>query len=83
MSLLKQIPTATAAPRVPTGVSPTPCSEPESQSLYNLNDPAGETMGFDYDNPYNHPYDGTVLKNILMVNGTVVLPGTNITPLNP
>ena len=54
-----------------------------SQSLYNLNDPEGETLGFDYDNPFSDPHDGTVLNNTLTVNGAVVSPGTKITPPNP
>jgi hypothetical protein len=36
--------------------------------------------GYDYDNPVADPFDGTVLNNTLIVNGTVIPPGTKITP---
>jgi hypothetical protein len=54
-----------------------------SQSVYNLNDTEGETLGFDYDNPLMDPFDGTVLNNALIINGTVMPSGIKISPRNP
>ena len=54
-----------------------------SGSLYNLNDTEGETLGFDYDNPLMDPFDGTVLNNSLIINGTVMPSGIKISPRSP
>jgi hypothetical protein len=54
-----------------------------SQSIYNLNDPDGEVAGFDYDNPIVAPFDGTVLKNTIIINGATQPSGTKISSQNP
>jgi hypothetical protein len=54
-----------------------------SQSVYNLDDAEGETAGFDYDNPVTDPFDGTVLDNTLLINGTVMPSGIKISAFNP
>lgn len=54
-----------------------------SESVYNLHDPDGEVLGFDYDNPVVDPFDGTVLNNTLVINGTVMPSGIKISPRNP
>ena len=50
------------------------------QSLYQVSDLYGELTDFDYENPIYSPYDGAFLNNTLVVNGTVIPPGTKITP---
>jgi hypothetical protein len=49
-------------------------------ATFDITDLDGELAGFDYDNPVTDPFDGTVLNNTLVVNGTVIPPGTKITP---
>ena len=54
-----------------------------SQSLYNLNDTEGETLGFDYDNPVMDPFNGTALNNAIIINGALMPSGIKISPRNP
>ncbi|HEY5913993.1 MAG TPA: hypothetical protein VJA21_25675 [Verrucomicrobiae bacterium] len=50
------------------------------QATYDITDLDGELVGYDYDNPVTDPFDGSVLNNTLIVNGTIIPPGTKITP---
>ena len=50
------------------------------QATYDITDLDGELAAYDYDNPVTDTFDGTVLNNTLIVNGTVIPPGTKITP---
>jgi hypothetical protein len=53
-----------------------------SQSVYNLNDAEGEVTGFDYDNPILDPFDGAVLNNSIVINGTLMPSGIKISSPN-
>ena len=55
----------------------------QNQSFYQITDLDAELTGFDYDNPTTDPFDGTTLSNTLIVNGTVIPPGSKITSLKP
>jgi hypothetical protein len=48
-------------------------------STYEVSDPQGELAGFDLDHPATDPLSGTVLDNLLTVNGVEVPNGTIIT----
>ncbi len=47
-------------------------------SLYDITDLGGDLAGYLYDNPAVDPEDGTVLDNVLKVNGVAIPQGTNI-----
>ncbi len=51
------------------------------RSAYQATDADGELDGFDYDNPVADPLSGTVLNNMVTVNGVVIASGTKISPL--
>jgi len=49
-------------------------------ATFRVTDVDGELAGFEYDHPVTDPYDGTLLNNTLIVNGTVIPPATTIAP---
>jgi hypothetical protein len=54
-----------------------------NQSAYQLTAADGEFVGYDYDNPTVDAFTGAPLSNTLIVNGTVIPPGTKVTPFHP